>query len=305
MRLSTAIREFLLDARISLSRATLAKYETILHDFLGSVRVSASDTVLAFTPDSVTAFFRAPARQRLAPATLRCARAALATFARWGLRRRLWTIDPMLDAPTIPRPHHLPRPFTPDERARLLALALPQVERVIRTLLDETGCRVGELCALEIRDVVFGERAGTEGAVRLTGKGRKTRIVPLLPSGAAVLFDWISTRTNLEGATPLFRQADGAPWTPAMIERRTRAWGQTASVARCHPHRFRHSLATRLLESCGDLRIVQEVLGHASVATTEVYTHVTPIRLRAAMLGLAEPPVVSVADFPSPREGHA
>jgi len=69
-------------------------------------------------------------------------------------------------------------------------------------------------------------------------------------------------------------------WTETMVERRARQWGRAAGVPRCHPHRFRHTFATRLLESCGDLRLVQEALGHQSVATTEVYTHVTPAASR-------------------------
>ncbi len=298
MRLTTAVRDFVRDSRISLSRSTLDKYEAILDDFLGTAKRLTNDNVLAFTPEAVTEYFRDPARQRLAPATLRCARAAIATFAKWGLRKRLWIQDPMIDAPKIRRPEHLPRPFTPDERMRLLALPLPQVERVIRTLLDQTGCRVGELCALQVRDVILGDRAGADASVRLTGKRQKTRVVPLLPEGAGLLFDWISTRTNLDGERPLFLRAEGAPWTPTMVERRTRQWGCAAGVAHCHPHRFRHTLATRLLERCGDLRLVQEALGHKSVATTEVYTHVTPARLRTAMLGLAEESVVSLPVSP-------
>lgn len=288
MRLTTAVRDFIRDSRISLSGATLDKYEAILDDFLASAKTHGSDNVLSFTPDAVGEFFRDPRRQRMAPATLRCARAALATFARWGLRKRLWSSDPMVDAPRIPRPHHLPRPFAPDQRRRLLALDLPLVERLLRTLLDETGVRVSELCALRVGDVALGESDESPGWLRVTGKGRKTRMVPLLPTARAVLFEWIATKTNLEPGSPLLRQADGSPWTPAMIERRCRAWGKPAGVERCHPHRFRHTLATRLLERCGDLRVVQEILGHASVATTEVYTHVTSTRLQAAVMGLAE-----------------
>lgn len=288
MRLTTAVRDFVRDSRISLARSTLDKYESILDDFLASTKTHADDNVLRFTPEAVAEFFRDARRQRMAPATLRCARAALSTFAKWGLRKRLWPQDPMIEAPRIRRPEHLPRPFPPDARARLLALPLPQVERVLRALLDQTGCRVGELCALQVQDVVLGDRVGAEASVRLTGKRDRTRVLPLLPEGAALLFDWISTRTNLEAERPLFVRPDGSAWTRAMVERRAREWGKAAGVARCHPHRFRHTLATRLLARCGDLRVVQEVLGHKSVATTEVYTHVTPERLRAAMLGLAE-----------------
>jgi len=169
----------------------------------------------------------------------------------------------------------LPHTLDADQMGALLALApkgpLQQRDLAIMELLYSSGLRLGELTGLDLGDLDLADRT-----VRVLGKGSKTRIVPVGRQALAALQRWLRERAALApaGETALFlnhrgRRLGGRA-VQLLVARHARAQGLPQGV---HPHLFRHSFATHLLESSRDLRAVQELLGHASIGTTQVYTH--------------------------------
>lgn len=279
MKLSTAVHDFVLHLRMEgKARATIQAYESDLNLLTSLATVHGGDSVLAFTPALVREYFLMLSRRDLAMSTLHRRRASIAEFARWGLRRRLWASDPMLEAPRIKRPRNLPRPYTRDEHQRLMALPLTGADVVLRALLYYTGLRISEALTLRLKDVVLGDD-DHPGSVRVRGKGDKERVVPMFPELRAVLYDAFLARLRESITSFVIARSDGRPWTRVMGERRTKRWGEDATVADCEPHRFRHTCGTHLHEAGWDIRDIQEFLGHADVSTTMVYTQVTPRRL--------------------------
>jgi integrase/recombinase XerC len=115
-----------------------------------------------------------------------------------------------------------------------------------------------------------------DGTVRVTGKGNKTRVVPVGDFAQRALLRWLSVRTALAGPDQhaLFLDSKGRPISPRTVQRRLETWAIRQGLTQhVHPHMLRHSFASHVLQSSGDLRAVQEMLGHASISTTQVYTH--------------------------------
>ncbi len=172
-------------------------------------------------------------------------------------------------------PRRLPKALSPDEAVRLVAIAgdepLALRDRALFELAYSSGLRLSELAGVDI------DRIDLEGGeVRVWGKGAKERIVPVGAAARAAIRAWLPARATLagDGATALFVGRSGARVTPRTIERRLAAWAAKQGLPQhVHPHMLRHSFASHVLQSSGDLRAVQEMLGHASIASTQVYTH--------------------------------
>ena len=169
---------------------------------------------------------------------------------------------------------HLPHALSPDEAGRLMqfdaADPLAVRDKAIMELLYSSGLRLSELTGLAQDDVSF-----RDATVRVTGKGAKTRIVPVGSFALAALKAWLAARGQLaQPAQPaLFVGRDGAALGPRAVQARLKHWALKLGLAdKVHPHALRHSFASHLLQSSGDLRAVQEMLGHASISTTQVYT---------------------------------
>jgi integrase/recombinase XerC len=140
-------------------------------------------------------------------------------------------------------------------------------------LLYSSGLRVGEIVALNLSD---GRLDLREGEVTVTGKGSKTRTVPVGRKARDALEAWLSVRSSLAAPNEpaLFVGARGRRITPAGVWKRLNSWAKLSGLDQpVHPHMLRHSFATHVLQSSQDLRAVQEMLGHASISTTQVYTH--------------------------------
>src|SRR5690606_31149947 len=192
-----------------------------------------------------------------------------------------------LRAPT--RPKRLPKAISVDEVTRLLDAAglgdgpIPLRDRAILELLYSTGARISEVTGLDVDDV---DRTPDRGAVRLFGKGRKERVVPVGSFALEALDAYlVRARPALaltgRGTPALFLNARGARLSRqscwAVLQKAAERAQLTAHVS---PHTLRHSFATHLLHGGADVRVVQELLGHASVTTTQLYTLVTVDTLR-------------------------
>jgi integrase/recombinase XerC len=178
-----------------------------------------------------------------------------------------------LRAPKSPKT--LPQALSPDEAARLVDIPADTPDEIrdkaIFELFYSSGLRLAELVNLDPEQVDF-----SDGEVRVTGKGSKTRIVPLGSHAIAALQAWLAVRDRLAkpDETALFVGARGGRITPRVVQLRMKQWGIRQGLnSNVHPHLLRHSFATHVLQSSGDLRAVQEMLGHASISTTQVYTH--------------------------------
>lgn len=219
--------------------------------------------------------------------------AAARSFTAWARRRGLLETDPgaRLVAPSAQR--RLPAVLKTDEVGEVLrASASGVAERDPRALRDHavlellyaTGVRVSELCGLDIDDVDFERRV-----VRVIGKGDKERVVPFGVPAESAVREWLNSgRPAIVRAarkpenTALFLGLRGGRLDPRSVRRLVHdAIGSVPGVADLGPHGLRHSTATHLLEGGADLRSVQELLGHATLATTQLYTHVTVERLKA------------------------
>ena len=312
MKLSTAVQQFLEQAAVGLSPQTLTNYKSDLNLLIALATFHAQDTVLAFDEALVNQYLVALSKKGLGMATLHRRRVTINQFAKWGIRRRYWTTNPVDEAPRIKRPKRLPRPYLPDEWAAVMALDLHGADRVIRGLLVFAGLRVSEVCRLQLGDVRLSDGA-RPGALRIRGKGNKERVVPVIPELDDLLRDWMLAAADLlNRRAPLVEQKSGKPLTRKMIAERTRAWGKAARVGQCTPHRFRHSFATMMLERGGDIRDVQEALGHEDIATTALYTKVTNQKLVDAVMRLSRrTPITDGTDVgvtrpssvPAPPEG--
>jgi integrase/recombinase XerC len=169
----------------------------------------------------------------------------------------------------------LPHALSPDETGRLMEIRatdpLAVRDKAILELLYSSGLRLSELTGLVEGDVNF-----RDATVRVTGKGAKTRIVPVGSHALAALEAWLRARAELAraGEKALFVGRDGRGLGARAVQARLKLWARKLGLQdKVHPHALRHSFASHVLQSSGDLRAVQEMLGHASISTTQVYTH--------------------------------
>jgi integrase/recombinase XerC len=193
----------------------------------------------------------------------------------WLARRKEITANPCkgIRAPRAART--LPQALSPDDASRLVAIADTSAtgirDRALFELAYSCGLRVSELTGLDL-----GAIDAASGEARVTGKGAKTRIVPVGKPALEALARWLPVRAGLAaaGEPALFIGRTGRRLAPREVQRRIKRWAVAAGLpVDVHPHMLRHSFASHLLQSSGDLRAVQEMLGHASIASTQVYTH--------------------------------
>ena len=214
-------------------------------------------------------------RRGLAPRTIQRRLSAARTFFRYLLREKHVRRNPAQSV-TAPRgKKRLPENLDADRMARLLDIPgdepLVNRDRAILELLYSSGLRLAELAGLDIGDVHM-----HDATVHVTGKGSKDRIVPVGSRALDALALWHRSRGSLAaaGETALFVSTRGSRLSRRSIQARVDYWARRQGIdTRVYPHLFRHSFATHLLESSHDLRGVQELLGHANISTTQVYTH--------------------------------
>jgi integrase/recombinase XerC len=214
----------------------------------------------------------------LSPRSLASLLSAWRGLFRWLVRHQGYRVNPA-DGVRAPKPgRRLPKALSVEQVQRLLeagADATPAAarDRAMFELLYSSGLRLAELVALDAGD---GRLDLKQGEVTVTGKGSKTRTVPVGARARDALQAWIGVRAQLAapGEQALFVGARGRRIAPGVVERELRRLAARQGVpGRLHPHMLRHSFASHVLQSSQDLRAVQEMLGHASIATTQIYTH--------------------------------
>lgn len=259
-----------------LSRHTVAAYRRDLETLARWCTADGITNWIDFTPTALTRYLAERHRRGISARSLARTLAALRTFSRWSLRHEGWATNPTCGVRAPKSVRRLPPCLDVDEAAWLMEID-PSTsleacrDRAILELFYSSGLRLGELAALNLGDIDLGERL-----VRVTGKGNKTRIVPVGSKAQAAVRAWLQRRTEIAapGETAIFVTRRGGRIAHRSIEARLAYWGQRRGLnRRVHPHLLRHAFATHLLESSGDLCAVQELLGHASLATTQIYTH--------------------------------
>jgi integrase/recombinase XerC len=211
----------------------------------------------------------------LSPRSIQRHLSAARTFYEFLMREGHCTRNPALDVRAPKTKKRLPPTLDADQMGRLLAFrvddSLSARDKAIMELFYSSGLRLAELVTLSVTAVDLKDRT-----VRVLGKGSKTRIVPVGRQAVDALKTWLKERVALvkHGVDALFVGQSGRPLSVRAVQLRVGAWGRRQALSvHVHPHMFRHSFATHLLESSGDLRGVQELLGHADIGTTQIYTH--------------------------------
>ncbi|QAY60853.1 site-specific tyrosine recombinase XerD [Microbacterium protaetiae] len=289
MQLDRAVNAFLRHVTVErgLSEHTVAAYRRDLAGYLQWMAAHGAGDSGQVTPDLVAEFIaeRSRAVPRPAASSLARLQSSVRGLHRYLQREQIEADDPTgrLRPPKLPQ--RLPKALTIDQVERLLAAPAPDEplglrDRALLELLYATGARVSEVVQLDVDDVTHGD------VLRVRGKGAKERIVPIGQYAREAL-DAYLTRVRPElsrrgHASPrLFLGARGGPLSRQSVWLVIQAAAQSAQLtAHVSPHTLRHSFATHLLQGGADVRVVQELLGHASVATTQIYTHVSVDALR-------------------------
>jgi len=196
-------------------------------------------------------------------------------FFKYLARDHGFSLNPCAGVRAPKSPKSLPKALSPDEATRLVSIAgddkLAVRDRAIFEMFYSSGLRLSELTSLKSGDVNY-----SDATVRVTGKGNKTRVVPVGSHALQALKAWMMVRDSLvkQDEAALFVSQNGGAITPRAIQQRLKTWGIKQGLpGNVHPHMLRHSFASHVLQSSGDLRAVQEMLGHSSISTTQVYTH--------------------------------
>jgi len=224
---------------------------------------------------AVRAFAAAEHRRGISPRSIQRRLSAARSFFNYLLRERVLKSNPAVDVQAPKAKKRLPATLDADQMAKLLEFRADATvdvrDKAIMELFYSSGLRLSELVSLDLPDIDLRDRT-----VRVLGKGNKARVVPMGRHAITALNAWLAQRAMLaEPSTPaVFVGQRGQRISPRTIQMRLADWAKKQGLGlHVHPHMFRHSFATHLLESSQDLRGVQELLGHANISTTAVYTH--------------------------------
>jgi len=318
-----AIRAFVtfLEVERGASRETIRGYRSDLRQFLsyaGTLRPAAASALTPQEVDPLTirGYLAWLDRKKEKKASLARKLAALRSFFRFMTREGLAGQNPAAEVRTPKQPQYLPRVLTKDDANALMEFPegddlSARRDRAILETLYSTGARVSELVGMNVEDL-----NRSDGLVRLRGKGRKERIVPigtvalealreyhaslrpsaipptLASAGRRSLGEGGSHQLSARSDTPVFTNNRGGRLTARTVERIVEKYSRRLRGGSVSPHALRHSFATHLLDEGADLRAIQEMLGHASLATTQKYTH------------LATDHLLEVYDRAHPRAGR-
>ena len=258
-----------------LSPLTCSNYRRDLETLLAWAEKAGIDDWSGLDSEHIRAYSAASFRRGLSARSIQRRLSAARTFFRYLVREKHVEKSP-ISTVTAPKANkRLPGNLDADRMARLLDIpgkgAIVDRDRAILELLYSSGLRLAELVGLDCGDIDM-----AEATVHVTGKGDKDRIVPVGRHALDALRRWQKARPGMAGVDEpaLFVSNRGTRLSPRSVQARVAHWARHQGIdANVYPHLFRHSFATHVLESSHDLRGVQELLGHANIATTQVYTH--------------------------------
>lgn len=275
--LHTTVAEFddYLRVERNASPATRDAYRRDLQRFARFLAACPCEDWARVDADLVQRFVAAEHRRGLSGRSLARTLSALRALFAWLLREGRVGRDPAADVRAPRAQRALPRALEVEEVERLVAVpgddVIARRDRALLELFYSGGLRLAELAALDVSGLDLGA-----GSARVIGKGRRVRLVPVGRPARAALAAWLQVRADWADSDQpaLFVSARGRRLSRRAIQSRIAHWARRLGLPQhVHPHMLRHSFATHLLESSGDLRAVQELLGHADIATTQVYTH--------------------------------
>lgn len=213
-------------------------------------------------------------RLGLQPTSLAVRLSALRSFLDWQVQQGLRLVNPAKGIATPRSSRHLPKNIDVDDINQLLNLddkdPLTVRDRAMLEVMYGSGVRLSELVNLDCRQLAL-----ETGEIWVIGKGRKERRLPIGRTALTFLKAWLSLRPSLNPTNDaVFLAKSGKRISARNVQKRFAEWGVKQGInSHIHPHKLRHSFASHLLESSGDLRAVQELLGHANLSTTQIYTH--------------------------------
>ena len=258
-----------------LSPHTVAAYE---HDLRALLEFCEREQIAAFPAldsFSVRRFAAESHRRGLGARSVARRLSAVRTFLNYLIEMGVVKSNAGVHVQAPKAPRRLPATLDADQVASLLAISgddpVTLRDRAILELFYSSGLRLAELVGLNLGDVDAADRT-----VRVLGKGSKARVVPVGKQALTALKDWLAVRAELAkpGELALFVGRRGERVSPRTVQKRVNEWAKRQGAPTgVHPHMLRHSFATHVLESSRDLRAVQEMLGHASLSTTQIYTH--------------------------------
>ena len=273
----TPINQYLqhLAAERRLSPHTVEAYQ---HDLANLVRLIDDRPLAELTITDIRGAIVKLRSQSLSAASVARQLSSWRGFYTFACRRLGYASNPCIGLRPPKAAKSLPQILSPDVCTQLLDGrdtaedgALAARDRTMFELFYSSGLRLAELVGLDLNDVNL-----QSGEAQVTGKGRKTRIVPVGQAALIALTAWLPQRQLLarDNTPALFISRSGSRLTPRSVQLRLNRWAAQAGLGQhVHPHMLRHAFATHVLQSSGDLRAVQEMLGHASISTTQVYTH--------------------------------
>ena len=267
------------------------------HDLEALARFCARRQIADWTAvdhQSVRSFAAREHAAGLAPRSVQRRLAAIRTFFNFLLREGAVPLNPALGVSSPKPKRRLPENLDADQMARLLAFrvsnSITARDKAVMELFYSSGLRLAELVGLDLPELDLSDRT-----VRVLGKGAKTRIVPVGRHAVDSLRAWLPERalivakSGCEAEPAVFVGPRGRRLSRRSVQQRVALWARRQGLAmHVHPHMFRHSFATHLLESSSNLRGVQELLGHADIGTTQIYTHLDFQRL-ASVYDAAHP----------------
>ena len=258
-----------------LSARTLTAYQRDLKLLLQFLDTEEIDRPEQVTQHHIRAFIAQRHREGLGGKSLQRLLSAVRSLYRWMLREGLAEHNPATPVRAPKSPRHLPATLDADSIGQLLEIPcdtpLAIRDKAIMELFYSSGLRLSELASLRWEQLDL-----TSGMVTVTGKGNRTRMVPVGRMASKALLEWRKARGQFASFEEpfVFVSQRGTPIATRTIQARIRYWAKRQGIPQnIYPHLLRHSFASHMLESSGDLRAVQELLGHADISTTQIYTH--------------------------------
>jgi integrase/recombinase XerC len=256
-----------------LSPHTLDNYGRDLQRFVSHLRELAVKNVAEVKESHISSYVAQRHRKQIHARSIQRELSAIRSFFNFLIQEQQLTINPAKDVRAPKMGRKLPKTLDVDQVQHLLTITettpLAIRDKAILELFYSSGLRLSELVNLNLEQLDL-----KQGLVTVTGKGNKTRVIPIGKKAIDAINDWLKARSSKSDTGAVFLSQQGRRLSARSVQQRMRYWVQKLALpAHVHPHMLRHSFASHILESSGDLRAVQELLGHSDINTTQIYTH--------------------------------